>query len=199
MSRTRRQGGAGELGALGGCQWQTQPLACPDRSCALFTPRISLDDLKTAVRAGAPCTSSVASAVYGRVRGSGVYQGWCRLGSTGWVLLPPPHPATAHWYCQGPTTSIAPVHASSMALQAPAGPSAHHASSRGQIALLEPIRTRFSQIYPKVSRILECHRNIVMRPGILPISKTGSNATTLNSKDFHLGQPSLPRNNWSRF
>ena len=44
----------------------------------------------------------------------------------------------------------------------------------------------------------ECHHYLLMRPGILPISKTGPKFTTLNSWDFHIGQPSLCRNKWSR-
>ena len=64
--------------------------------------------------------------------------------------------------------------------------------------LLEPIRARFHLIYTKVSINLECHRFSVMRPGIVPVSKTGSQVTTLNFQDSTIGQPSLTRNKWSR-
>ena len=45
----------------------------------------------------------------------------------------------------------------------------------------------------------ECHRKSSMRPGILPISKTRPEITTLNFQDFYIPPPSLPRNKWSRF
>ena len=51
----------------------------------------------------------------------------------------------------------------------------------------------------KLVYIPECHQNMSMRPVILPISKTGSEITTLNSQDFRLAAPSLARNKWSLF
>ena len=51
----------------------------------------------------------------------------------------------------------------------------------------------------KVVTIPECRRKGVMRPGILPYSKTGSKVTTLNFQYFLYRSPSLTRNKWSRF
>ena len=41
------------------------------------------------------------------------------------------------------------------------------------IPLLEPNRARFHLKYPKVSINPECHLNSLMRPVIVPVSKTG--------------------------
>ena len=63
----------------------------------------------------------------------------------------------AYWYCQGPTiprTGVICVRWHSRALQAPP----HTSSSHSAYALLDPIRARFSIIYPKVSH----------KPGVSP-------------------------------
>ena len=58
--------------------------------------------------------------------GMGAYRVGGSVGYTGREYYPPTHP---HWYCQGPTLPPSPVSASTQALQAPAGPSAHLGSS----------------------------------------------------------------------
>ena len=44
----------------------------------------------------------------------------------------------------------------------------------------------------------ECQPKYVMRPAMLPVSKTRSNVTTLNFQVLRLAEPSLTRNKWSQ-
>ena len=120
-------------------------------NCAFPTPRISLVDPKTAVSCipstcGVPWQCAGAAVPVGSTRGG--VAGYYREGA-----IPGTNhgPSRLHWYCQGPTHACTRAHASSKALQAPPGPSAHLASSRGQICPPGPIRARFSHKYPKVS------------------------------------------------
>ena len=49
----------------------------------------------------------------------------------------------------------------------------------------------------KLVRFLECRLKVVMRPAMLPVSKTGPKVTTLKNQDFRYRYPSLTRNKWS--
>ena len=107
-------------------------------------------------------------AVCGRgVPGVGVYRVGTREG-----YYPPSIPPWTHdWYCQGPTTASSRHYRVPRALQAAARPSAHPGSRTRRYGPLRLIRARFRVIYPKVSRNPECHRNSLMRPVMLPVSK----------------------------
>ena len=85
------------------------------------------------------------------------------------------------------------------ALQGPAGPSAHLAPAPvASPACSQSGRDSVNNILKLVIKP-ECHRNMLMRPGILPVSKTPRKYTTLNFQIFHILQPSLARNKWSCF
>ena len=79
------------------------------------------------------------------------------------------------------------VSASTQALQALLGPSAHLGSSHSAAAALLDIGRDSAVYILKLVNNPECHLKYVMRPAILPISKTGPKVTTLNSRDFHIG------------
>ena len=46
----------------------------------------------------------------------------------------------------------------------------------------------------KLVKTAKCHQKVSIRPPLLPISKTGSGIHLLKFQDFHICQPSLPRN-----
>ena len=97
--------------------------------------------------------------------------------------IPGTHPpGTLDWYCQGPTHARTPYYRVPRALRGPPGPSAHPGSRTRRYARLEPIKARFRYIYLKVSQYPECHQNMLMRPAIVPVPKTGRKVTTLNSE-----------------
>ena len=151
-------------------------------------------DLKPAVTA-LPTSTAMATVV----GTGGCYTGY--LG--GWVLgegyYPPTLPPRPQdWYCQGPTHSPHRCLRPPGHFRVPPGPLRTPRLPALRYALPEPIRARFRVIYLKVRSNPECRRNSVMRPAILPISRTGSNVTTLNFQVFRYGQPSLTRNKWSR-
>ena len=105
---------------------------------------------------------------------------------TGWVLyrVLPTHPVPGiarTLVLPGPNQCQLARLRVRQALQAPAGPSAHLAPHGLRYPHLGPIRARFRRIYLKVSQFLECHHKMLIRPGILPVSKTGPKTTTLNS------------------
>ena len=105
---SRRQG-RGRRAA--GVRWEAVPhtaSACPDVPSALYTPRISLDELRTTI-SGARWRVLPASwrAVggYGRLGTPRGLYGW--VGTGGVYRVPPTHrPSRLHWYCQGPTTAL---------------------------------------------------------------------------------------------
>ena len=86
-----------------------------------------------------------------------------------------------------------------MALQGPAGPSAHHWLPALRYPPQDQLRRDSIKYILKLVINTECRLKSVMRPGILPVSKRGSNVTTLNFQDFHFAAPSLTRNKWSCF
>ena len=136
------------------------------------------------------------------VRRAAGRRGSTRGGAAGWVGEGSTHPAPSHhpdWYCQGPTHCQDPVSARPPGTPGPSRPLRTPGSPRTQIALLDPIRARFHQIYTKVSHKLGVSPVFIMRPGIVPVSKPGLKVTTLNFQDSGIGQPSLPRNKWSHF
>ena len=53
-----------------------------------------------------------------------------------------------------------------------------------QIPAPEPIRARFHLIFSKVSQNQECHLNILKRPVIVPVYKTGRKSHLLRFPDF---------------
>ena len=118
---------------------------------------------------------------------------------TGWGGVVPTQytlPAV-DWYCQNPPTVRTPLSASTLALQAPPGPSAHQDSSHSAWPASGRIGRDSAKYILKLVDNPECHLKCRMRPGILPISKTGPLFTTLNFQYFQYGQPSLCRNKWS--
>ena len=103
-----------------------------------------------------------------------------------------------HWYCQDPTSSPQALSASTRALQAPwALRTPWLLALRYWPSNLDIGRDSINNIL-KLVKTAECRLNMLMRPGILPVSKRGPKYTTLNFQDFHIRGPSLPRNKWSR-
>ena len=163
-------------------------------SCAYSTPRISLVDLKTAVLERVPVQSRVVHAVSGYWVGTGWVPGRGIPGGyyTGYypadayIGIARAQPVAQHAFLRP-----------DQALQAPAGPSAHLALPALNIAPGSQIGRDSTSNILKLVIIRECHRFSSMRPGIVPISKTGQEVTTLNFPIFQYGQPSLTRNKWS--
>ena len=165
----------------------TQPAACPECTGALSTPRISLVDLKPPVTAH-PSTCGVPWVGAGGYLEGGI-PGTGRVVYREGGIPDTTHPSSrpVHWYCQGPTTSPSPrfcVHQGTP--RARLALSAHPGSSHSTCPSW-PIRARFHVNILKLVIKPECHRKTVMRPAIVPISKTGSNVTTLNFQDFPNG------------
>ena len=115
-----------------GVRWRqvpTQPMSVPRCTCAQSTPRISLDGSKTVIRAWSGGASDGRSAGDGRW----VVPGVVRAGCTGRVGIPGTNPARLQDQLIGiaraqPVPGPA-LSASTTALRAPAGPSAHRGSS----------------------------------------------------------------------
>ena len=171
----------------------------PWRACGVpvryYTPRISLGGSKTT----APCSNDGSTGVCGRWvpgRGStrGMGHGWVPGGWYTGVL-----PSDLHWYCQDPTSCLSAVLRPPQALQAPPGPSAHLRLLALNIPSQDQYRRDSTEYILKLVIKPECHWFSLMRPAVVPVSKTGSNVMTLNFSDFHIGQPSLARNKWSCF
>ena len=123
--------------------------------------------------------------------GGGVY----RVGGGGVV----PSQYTRYWYCQGPTNASNAGLRPLRPLQGPAGPSAHPELPALSIQPQDQYRRDSIINILKLVRIRECRLKSVMRPAIVPDSKTGSKVMTLNFQDFQYRQPSLARNKWSCF
>ena len=128
----------------------------------------------------------------------GRYTGY-RVGTGRVVYRVLTHP----WCRLGPGNTNTPLVPCPRALQTPPRSPPHtrlpHPRAPGlQIPASGPIRARFRHIFLKVSQNRRVSPKSMMRPGILPISKRAPETMTLNSWDFHIRQPSLPRNNWSR-
>ena len=157
-------------------------MARPERySCvrysALSTPRISLVASETPVCGCPACRTGGRWVGTGRV----LYRvlllpGLYRLGTT---LPQPVYPLIG--IARAQPVPEPRVHASTRALQALPGPSAHPGSSRGQMALLQPKGRDFIIYILKLVKTWECHHFSSMRPGMLPVSKTGLKVMTLNS------------------
>ena len=151
-----------------------------------------------------------ASAVRGvRVPGCmpGGYTGWV----TGWVIpgssteagtpesggmtakrAPEPLQGWSGWSCcsvrpavPGPTLRARSVPC--RPLPGPGPPSPGYAASG-------PIRRDSMTFLVKLVKTTECHRNMSMRPVIVPNSKTDLKCRLLKFWDFHFSQPSLTRN-----
>ena len=157
----------------------SRPRAC---RCALLTPRISLAGPKLVICACPRVPGPVVQPCMSW--SSGVLGGWVyRVGTTGWVYwvgttspLPPQYPYIGIARAQPlPEPRILTSAGTPGPLQ---DPSAH--------LLLGPASGRDSGSHIlKLVNNPECHRNSVMRPVILPISKKGPNVMTLNFQDFH--------------
>ena len=122
-----------------------------------------------------PCVSRwVRGGVYGWGIPGGVLGGWY----TGY------YPATRlqrlHWYCQGPTDDRSGRYRVPGHSRVPPGPFRTPGSRTHGYALLDPIRRDSALNILKLVHNLECHLNMLMRPGIVPDSKRGSETTTLN-------------------
>ena len=79
------------------------------------------------------------------------------------------------------------------------GPPCHIPPLSSQTAVQTAKRRHFSQITVKLVKMTKCRPNILKRPVIVPISKTGSESRLLIFWDFRFAQPSLPRNYWAYF
>ena len=107
--------------------------------------------------------------------------GVVRLGGYRWGAIPGTYPAgyigiaRAQSYTLFSRQALERVR---LALQAPAGPSAHQAPRGTRLA--SDGRDSASYIL-KLVIIPECHRKVLMRPAIVPVLKRGSKCTTLNS------------------
>ena len=136
-----------------------------------------------------------------RVYGEGCTQGGAAwVGAGGWYTgILPNHPPAARYIgiaraqpMPGPAF-LRPR----QALQAPAGPSAHLTLPALNMPSWDQYGRDSAVYILKLVIILECRLKSVMRPGIVPVSETGSNITTLNFQVFHIREPSLTRNKWS--
>ena len=145
--------------------------------CAFYTPRISLEQSKLVIcachRSSTGTAVSSGAAVRGAV-GVGVgygYTGWGE-GTTqpGYHGIARAQPVSQQRYLRPP-----------QALQALPGPSAH----LGLLALSMPSWSQYRRDSGvnilKLVIIPECHRYLMMRPAIVPVSKTGPKCMTLNS------------------
>ena len=114
------------------------------------------------------------------------------MGTGGWVyrVLPSRSQIPVYWYCQGPTIARTGIYRVPRHSGPYLGPP--------HTWLPHPyLRTRFSLNILKLVNNPECHRNSLMRPVILPISKTGLKCHDLEFSGFRYPQPSLTRNKWS--
>ena len=175
------------------------PADVPYLRCALSTPRISLAPLKTAI---CHCAAAPSPALVVRVQG-GWGRGSTRDGVYGWVregAIPGTHPpAPLYWYCQDPTNARIPYLPCPPGTPGPPGPSAH-LGSRTRRTSLRTNKGRDSGIYIlKLVMFPECQRFPLMRPAVVPVSKSRPKCHDLEFPGFHFGQPSLPRNKWSCF
>ena len=55
-------------------------------------------------------------------------------------------------------------------------------------------RRELTSFYLKLVKTAKCHRNMSIRPPIVPILKTGLKSHLFKFSDFHFAQPSLTRN-----
>ena len=194
MRESRRQGAGRRAWALGGASGDTAQ-ACPRMSQCITPLGSPWPSLKcVSVLSGTPVRWSRGGCGGVGTRGGVLPGGYHGRGTTRYTTLP-----VLHWYCQGPTLAWPSVTASLQALRALPGPSAHLQLPHPRYPSQDQYR-RDSRVYIlKLVYNPECHWKSVMRPGILPVLKTGSETTTLNFQYFDIAQPSLTRNKWSRF
>ena len=162
----------------------TVPVPVPVQ-CAYPTPRISLGLPETTICACSWCPGDRRVVCYrAGVRRWGV-PGWVWVGTWegGIPGITPP-----------PTTLVlpGPNHCQTAVVPCPQGtpglllsPSAHPGSRTRSLRLLGPIRRDSGQYILKLVNIPECRHKTLMRPAMLPVSKTRPKSTTLNSPVFH--------------
>ena len=173
------------------------------RDSALSTPRISLDGPKTAVRACVRCLRWCVRGGRGRWvpgvgAGAGYREGWYtgyytqpvplqddgyalpRTSSPGTPLQGVPSPGFPGECLGGSSWGLLEERVCGGGQQAPGVPADAQYPPWDQYG-------RDSMIYIlKLVHNPECHCFLLMRPAIVPISKTGSKVTTLNFQESHI-------------